>query len=306
MFKAVLLAAWLLALTGCAMPQSRDLLRAPGALPARTELRATPFFPQLEYQCGPAALATVLVQSGVTVTPDALAPQVYLPGREGSLATELIAAPRRHGRVAWKIAPQMRALLTQIAFGQPVLVLQNRAFAFAPLWHYAVAVGFDLERQEIVLRSGKTEREIMSFDVFERTWLRAEGWAIVIGLPDAVPDFVTLPQAMNQALAFERARQSASAKVLYQAIVARWPDHDPARFGLANMSYATGEGEAAERLWRQLINAPQSSLPVFYNLAQYLLENSRFTEARELIKTARMRWPNDQRLHGLEQKLPAL
>lgn len=288
------------------MPQSQDLLRAPGALPTRTELRATPFFPQLEYQCGPAALATVLVDSGIDIRPDALVPQVYLSGREGSLAVELIAASRRYDRVAWKIAPQMRALLAQIAAGQPVLVLQNRAFAFAPLWHYAVVVGFDLERQEIVLRSGETEREIMTFDVFERTWLRADGWAVIIGRPDVVPDFVTLPQAMNQALAFERARQSASAKTLYQAIVVRWPDHDPARFGLANMLYATGQGAAAEPLWRQLTNAPQSSLPVFYNLAQYLIEIGQFDEARKLIKIAKMRWPNDSRLHALEQKLPTM
>ena len=39
------------------------------------ELSGTPFFPQEEYQCGPAALATVLNAAGVAVAPDDLVDQ---------------------------------------------------------------------------------------------------------------------------------------------------------------------------------------------------------------------------------------
>jgi hypothetical protein len=60
--------------------------------PERVELTDTPFFPQREYQCGPAALATVLAASEVSVTADALVPEVFLPGRQGSLQSELLAA----------------------------------------------------------------------------------------------------------------------------------------------------------------------------------------------------------------------
>ena len=44
--------------------------------PPGVELQDVPFFPQDEYQCGPAALATVLVNSGVTVVPDELTDKV--------------------------------------------------------------------------------------------------------------------------------------------------------------------------------------------------------------------------------------
>ncbi|HKK22781.1 MAG TPA: hypothetical protein VJ947_03765, partial [Pseudohaliea sp.] len=47
--------------------------------PAAVELDATPFFPQQRYQCGPAALATVLSASGVPVEPAALVDEVYIP-----------------------------------------------------------------------------------------------------------------------------------------------------------------------------------------------------------------------------------
>ena len=53
---ALLLA--LLLLVGCAGPTR--LAQLPAELPERVELTATPFHPQTEYQCGPAALATVL------------------------------------------------------------------------------------------------------------------------------------------------------------------------------------------------------------------------------------------------------
>ena len=57
----VFIFAALAALSGCAsfMPQTKELAKGlPAGLPEKIELTETPFFPQLEYQCGPAALAT--------------------------------------------------------------------------------------------------------------------------------------------------------------------------------------------------------------------------------------------------------
>src|SRR5437868_6842253 len=79
---------FLLVLGGCASlaPQTTQLRdRLPPALHDYVELKEVPFFPQDEYQCGPAALATVLNTFGVKVTPEELVPEVYLPARKGSL-----------------------------------------------------------------------------------------------------------------------------------------------------------------------------------------------------------------------------
>ncbi|MET0987939.1 MAG: hypothetical protein ABW034_21275, partial [Steroidobacteraceae bacterium] len=85
----------LLATSGC----QSSLRSLPDDLPERVELEQVPFFPQAEYQCGPAALATVLEAAGVATTPDALVPIVYLPARKGTLQTELVAATRRFDRI---------------------------------------------------------------------------------------------------------------------------------------------------------------------------------------------------------------
>ena len=82
--------ALLMLLAGCA-GQPLQLPARSERLPERVELGDTPFFPQDDYQCGPAALATLLVQRGVQTSPEALLPRVYLPARKGSLKDELVA-----------------------------------------------------------------------------------------------------------------------------------------------------------------------------------------------------------------------
>ena len=88
------------------------------------ELSGTPFFPQEEYQCGPAALATVLNVAGVAAAPDDLVDQVYLPKQHGSLQIELLAATRRADRIPYRFEPTLVALRAELDAGRPVLVLQ--------------------------------------------------------------------------------------------------------------------------------------------------------------------------------------
>ena len=69
-------------LQGCASfwPQTAKLAEGlPAGIPEKVELTEVPFYPQKEYQCGPAALATALVASGVKVTPEVA---VVLPSGE--------------------------------------------------------------------------------------------------------------------------------------------------------------------------------------------------------------------------------
>ena len=90
-------------------PQTAELRAAlPRGLPEKVELTQVPFFPQEEYQCGPAALATALASFGVKVTPEELVPQVYIPERKGSLQVEMLAAARRHGLVSYQLAPRLK------------------------------------------------------------------------------------------------------------------------------------------------------------------------------------------------------
>src|ERR1039457_6234605 len=148
-------------LAGCISLPQTEALRADGGagLRSRVELDSVPFFAQEEYQCGPAALAMALNAAGVAVTPDALTDEVYLPGRKGSLQVEMLASARRHGLLAYELAPELRDVLAEVAAGNVVIVLQNQGLcSFYPYWHYAVVIGYDLEKNQILLHSGARAR----------------------------------------------------------------------------------------------------------------------------------------------------
>jgi hypothetical protein len=275
------------ALAGCAgTPQLAALRQTPPTLPPRAELTTVPFFPQETHQCGPASLATVLHASGVSVSPDALTPQVYLPGREGSLQVEILATARRHGLVAYPLAPSLNDLLREIAAGTPVLILQNLGVAALPLWHYAVAVGYDLEQETLILRSGLTAREVMSLRTFEHTWARSGYWAMLALPPERLPASAAENSYVNAVAALERASPPRAAQTAYQTALQRWPGNLTARMGLGNTSYALGQWTEAEAAFRQAASDhPQAWMPL-NNLALTLVEQKRFGEALRVAQQA--------------------
>jgi len=273
-------------LAGCAAPQVTNLLeRRPADLPGAAEIVATPFFAQEDYQCGPASLATVLVYAGRAATPESLVPQVYLPGRKGSLQAEMLAGARRHGLVAYPLAPRLEALLEEIAAGTPVLVLQNLALEWVPLWHYAVAIGYDLDERTLILRSGVTRRELMRLDTFERTWARSGYWAMLALPPGRLPASAAEHSYIAAVAALERV-DPAAARRGYEAALERWPQSLAAELGRGNASYALHDLAAAAAAYRRATERYPASADAWNNLAQALIEQGSRDEALAAARRA--------------------
>lgn len=276
-------------LSGCAslVPQTMGLRESwPQGVPDRVELRDVPFFAQQEYQCGPAALATTLVHAGTAVTPKELVKRVYLPGREGSLQAEMLAAPRRYGKVSYQIAPRFDDLLREVAAGNPVLVLQDTGVGPVTNWHYAVVVGFDYPAGELYLRSGETRRLAVPFTVFEYTWKKSNYWAMVTVPPDRIPVTATEPAYLVAIAAMERVAQPKASFAAYLAVLARWPDSLAGSIGLANRHYALGELAKAELILRRAHAHHPESVAAINNLAHVLSDLGRNEEALALVTPA--------------------
>ncbi|HJV86528.1 MAG TPA: PA2778 family cysteine peptidase [Noviherbaspirillum sp.] len=274
-------------LSGCAT-QTRSLLQSPAAtsLPRHIELVATPFFPQERYQCGPAALAMSLNAAGVKITPDALVPQVYVPQREGSLQPEMLAAARRNGVVSMTIPPRLESLLAELAAGNPVIVLQNLSLPLFPLWHYAVAIGYDLDKGDIILRSGTTAREVMPLSTFEHTWARGNYWGEVVLQPGRMPMTVDEQTATEELVAFEKNNEPSRARKAYASALKRWPHNLTLQMGYGNTAYASGDRVAAADAFRSAARDHPDSGAAFNNLATVLAELGRFEEARNAAEKA--------------------
>ncbi len=274
-------------ISGCASlwPQTAELGQGlPQGMRRHVELTSVPFFPQVEYQCGPAALATTLAASGVAVTPDELVAQVYIPERKGSLQIEMLAAARRHGLVSYQLAPRFDDLLREIAAGTPVIVLQNLGFMDG--WHYAVAIGYDYERGHLILRSGETERSVLPFALHEMAWKRSGYWAMVAMPPDRIPATADEARWLVAIAALERAGGKGAARVAYARFLERWPENLAAAIGLANTHHAFGELREAEAVLRDAARRAPDSAIVLNNLAQTLSDQGRHEEALPFIERA--------------------
>ena len=274
-------AAGLLILTACA---SRPPL-IPQAT-SETELSETAFFPQQEFQCGPAALATVLHSAGVSASPDDLAKQVYLPARRGSLQPELVAATRRAARIPYIITPELRALRAELDAGRPVLILQNLGFGILPIWHYAVAIGLQPDNGSAVLRSGTVRRHVMTTREFLRTWRLADNWAMVVLRPGELPAEVDADRYLKAVASSERLLPSNDRAAAYRAALQRWPDNPTARFGLAYSLHRAGDLGVAESAYLALIERHPDHAVALNNLADVLHKQGCYARAREAARRA--------------------
>jgi tetratricopeptide (TPR) repeat protein len=303
--KVLALISSLLVISGCAStPQSKQIqTHGPGSLPAAIELTETPFYPQTQHQCGPAALATVLQAQGVPTTPEELSPQVYLPERKGSLQIEMTAAARRHGMLPYLLQPQLIDLLTEVAAGNPVLVLQNLAFGWYPQWHYAVVIGYDIDTNDIILRSGTTRRWLTPFEVFERTWQRADYWALALVPVGEIPVTAKPLEYLKTAYAFEETGNTDLALKAYQAASIRWPEVAATWIMLGNMAFARHDWPLAVKSFGSAAKLEPKAIASWNNLAYALHAYGCGKQAQLSLQCGLKISPTDKNLHDSVQEL---
>lgn len=266
---------------------SHTVVKAPPVgLPSNVELDETPFFAQQRYQCGPAALATMLVHRGIEVHPDELVAQVYLPERKGSVPIEMEAAARGYHMLVYPLEPSLETLLREVAAGNPVLVLQNLAFAWWPRWHYAVVVGYDLNEGTITLRSGETRRYVVTLGVFENTWRRADYWARVVVPPGTFPATATALRYIEAAVALEQSGQLPAALNGFRAASERWPEVALAWLARGNLAYRLKRDDEAQAAFRDGLQAAPDNAALWNNLGYVLARRQCGRQALAAVRCA--------------------
>lgn len=279
----ILLAALFMA--GCSSLYPVPDIDLPPAVPERVLLAEVPFYAQQKYHCGPAALAMALRWSGVPATPEQIAGMVFTPGRKGSFQSDLIAATRRHGRLAYPIKG-LKCLIREVAAGTPVVVLQNLGLESIPRWHYATVIGFDLDKQTITLHTGdKAERQV-GLNTFMATWNRADQWGVLALPVDRMPQCARETTYLKSAQGLLIAGFADAALNAFQKATAVWPDSPQAHMALGNAFYEGGDiRKAGQSYWRAVQIEPQNG-DALNNLAHLLAVSGDLKRAVEMAGRA--------------------
>ncbi|RUM92624.1 MAG: bacteriocin/lantibiotic ABC transporter [Thiomicrospira sp.] len=299
LLPGVLLLSFLL-LSGCATAPQTKALYERSSMPVKptVELTDVPFFPQEKYQCGPAALATVLNYQKIKVSPDTLTPSIYVPERQGSFQLEVMAAARQYGQVAYVINPSMDALLKEVEAGNPVLVLQNLGLESYPVWHFSVVVGYDLASSTMTLRSGTTRRWQTSLSNFEQTWLRSDYWGLVVTDPSRLPPTAEYSVWLKAAYDLESVQQFRAAEKAYLTATRTWPEQKNAWLALTNLYYQQGQTAKALEVFSSIMSDFSKSAEMWNNYAYVLQAEGCHKAAFKAAQCGLKLSPNDLNLQA--------
>ena len=261
-------------LVGCtSSPEIKQFIENDaGNLDKKHKIDSVAFYPQDRYQCGPAALAILLTHTDITITPEELVDSVYVPDLKGSLQIEILAATRQQGRLAYELEPILKSLFKEVSSGHPVLVLQNLGFDVLPKWHYAVVIGYDLENQTVILHSGTKENYTMRLVTFERTWRRADNWAMIAVQPGITTSTMNGNSYFQSAVAFERVNPPTMSEKVYLAGLQQWVDHRLLNIAYANFLYHHNRLEESIEVYKKVLQTHPSDAVTHNNLAQVLSE----------------------------------
>lgn len=274
------------AATGCA--RQGYIVHDPayfGGLPVRMEITGTPFYPQKAHQCGPAALAMALNWSGSQVTPEQIKEEIYTPAREGSLQPLLVSDVRNHNRLPF-IIRDFESLLRETAAGHPVIVLQNLGLRWYPRWHYAVIIGYDRDKQIMILRSGGVFRKESTWSLFRRTWNRAGEWGLVTLPLTEMPASADEESYLTAVLALENVNHPEAASVAYETALKKWPENLVALMGLGNCHYTAGNLKKAGAVFRRALELYPDCADAYNNLSLVLAGQGKYDLALNAARKA--------------------
>lgn len=209
--------AFILSVSAC----SSGVTPAMQRLPDRVELNSVPFFRGKIYQSGPGVLAAMLSQQGVIITPGLLDKPLQLPGGEAMLEQNMQNLARQYGFMVYPLDKQLDALLAQVSAGYPVMLRITEGSAWWSQPRYAMLIGYNRNKQTVLLHSGMERRLLMSFSNFNSAWSDAGQWAVLVQGPRQLPAQVDQQRWLNAAKELGQAGQEQAAGEAARALKAQ-------------------------------------------------------------------------------------
>lgn len=137
-----------------------------------------PFFPQEEYQCGPASLAGVLNYYGQNILPEEIAKEIYSRSAKGSLTVDMFLFAEKKGMSAFQYRGSIDDIRKNIDNKIPVIVMIDTGNYFIQQNHFIVITGYNEEG--IYAHSGRDQNKFIPLKKFLSMWERSNYWTLKI------------------------------------------------------------------------------------------------------------------------------
>ena len=153
---------------------------APGELAgiSGSVIEDVPFYPQEQYQCGPASLAAVMNYRGVTVTPREIAAAIYSKTAKGTLDIDMVSYIREKGLTAEAYRGTMEDIKRSINERHPLIVMVDYGFWVYEQHHFMVVVGYT--KNGIIVNSGTERLKFIPASDFLRLWEKTHFWTLSV------------------------------------------------------------------------------------------------------------------------------
>ncbi len=302
--KAAFLCGYLLILQGCqSLHQSQRLINSPPKhVVSIKDIKTIPFYPQEEFYCGPTTLAEVFNYYGKNLTPENIAPNIFIPDREGSLQIEMVATTRKYNFVPYAGRSDLITLINLLSEGRPVIVLQNLAFSWMPMWHYAVVKGYDLVNSEFTLHTGVTENYKVDFELFERTWQRGDYWMLVPFPAGETSQYIEPFAYIKASYDLLTIGKSGVAIKSLKGATQKWPKEWLSFLLLGNF-YLAESPQTAVSWYKQGFHSGKNQPNYLNNFAYALAQVGCHEEAIRIIISAKALAPDDNNIRDTADKI---
>ncbi len=281
-------------LSGCASSSARFAIAdiESQGLPRSMQLPVQ-FIPQRVNHCGPAVLSMAAgYATGLKPNVEAISRAVFTPGREGTLRFDMITGARRMGLLATNLNG-FATVLAEVAAGNPVVLFENKGLSFAPVWHFSLLVGYDLDRGVALLHSDQQAFSTMSLDRLGHIWTRGGSWAFVITPPEKLPQVKDSEALLAAAHGLSRVGKGDLAHKAFGLIANAFPGDATAQFAHGNAAFALGSLSEAEGAYRRAITLGDEKGQAHNNLAYVLAKQGNGVEACATAKAAATLAPDD-------------
>lgn len=179
------LALLLVILPGCGgiLIDTRHIIEEIEASPDKGSfIREVPFYPQDQYMCGPASLASLVAYWGAPgiADIDESVSEVYQAKLKGTLPIDMLLFAKEKGMDAVYYKGSLDDIREKIARKEPLILFLNLGLESYPVGHYIVVVGYSDISGMVIAHSGIDKDRAYTYGELEKAWSKTNYSTLLI------------------------------------------------------------------------------------------------------------------------------